>query len=199
VLVTFEIKPKIVSTDLGAIRALLDEYRVATVILAVLDKIRLEAPKEVFLSMRDERAILKAAKRLDELKASGAVLPPLFGLPFAVKDNIDVQGCPTTCACPDFSYQPDVSAFAVEELEQTAGAVFIGKTNMDQFAAGLVGVRSPYGAPRSVFNSEYVSGGSSSGSAVSVAANFVSFSLGTDTAGSGRVRLVYVASSRLIR
>jgi allophanate hydrolase len=111
---------------------------------------------------------------------------PLYGIPFAVKDNIDVAGLPTTCACPEFAYVPDRSATVVERLE-AAGAIVIGKTNMDQFATGLVGTRSPFGIPSSVFSAEHISGGSSSGSAVAVAGGLVSFALGTDTAGSGRV------------
>lgn len=111
---------------------------------------------------------------------------PLFGLPFAVKDNIDVAGMNTTAACPDFAYLPPQSAFVVRQL-QAAGAILIGKTNLDQFATGLVGTRSPYGAVRNAIDPAYVSGGSSSGSAVAVALGLVSFSLGTDTAGSGRV------------
>jgi allophanate hydrolase len=115
---------------------------------------------------------------------------PLWGIPFAVKDNIDVAGLPTTAACPAFAYVPEHSASAVERL-LAAGAILLGKSNLDQFATGLVGTRSPYGAPRSVFDSRYVSGGSSSGSAVAVAAGLVSFALGTDTAGSGRVPAAY--------
>ncbi len=111
---------------------------------------------------------------------------PLFGIPFAVKDNIDVAGWPTTAACPEFAYTPEDDAFVVSRL-RAAGAILIGKTNMDQFATGLVGTRTPHGIPRSVFDARYISGGSSSGSAVAVAAGLVSFSLGTDTAGSGRV------------
>ncbi|MFT8885101.1 MAG: allophanate hydrolase [Acetobacter papayae] len=111
---------------------------------------------------------------------------PLYGIPFAVKDNIDVAGYPTTAACPDFAYEPQASAEVVARLE-AAGAIMIGKTNLDQFATGLVGTRSPYGQPHCVFDDRYVSGGSSSGSGVAVAAGLVSFSLGTDTAGSGRV------------
>jgi allophanate hydrolase len=120
--------------------------------------------------------------------ANAAAAPKglLYGIPFAVKDNIDVVGLPTTCACPEFAYTPNRSATVVEQLA-AAGAIVIGKTNLDQFATGLVGTRSPYGIPASVFNAEYVSGGSSSGSAVSVAGGLVSFALGTDTAGSGRV------------
>ncbi len=111
---------------------------------------------------------------------------PLFGIPFAVKDNIDCAGLPTTAACPAFAYTPAHNAHVVERL-LAAGAILIGKTNLDQFATGLVGTRSPYGAPRSVFDNRYISGGSSSGSAVAVAAGLVAFALGTDTAGSGRV------------
>jgi allophanate hydrolase len=111
---------------------------------------------------------------------------PLWGIPFAVKDNIDVAGLPTTAACPDFAYTPDRSAVAVERLVE-AGAVLLGKTNLDQFATGLVGTRTPYGICSSVFNPDYISGGSSSGSAVVVALGLVPFALGTDTAGSGRV------------
>ena len=110
----------------------------------------------------------------------------LYGIPFAVKDNIDVAGLPTTCACPAFTYVAQRTATVVERL-QRAGAVLIGKTNLDQFATGLNGTRSPYGIPTSTFNADYISGGSSSGSAVAVAAGLASFALGTDTAGSGRV------------
>jgi allophanate hydrolase len=113
---------------------------------------------------------------------------PLFGIPFAIKDNIDCIGLPTTAGCPAFSYMPSRAATVVQRLVD-AGAIPMGKTNLDQFATGLVGTRSPHGAPRSVFNKDYISGGSSSGSAVAVAAGLVSFALGTDTdtAGSGRV------------
>ncbi len=111
---------------------------------------------------------------------------PLWGVPFAVKDNIDLAGVPTTAACPAFAFTPERDATVVARL-RAAGAIPIGKTNLDQFATGLVGVRSPHGAPRSVFDAEYVSGGSSSGSAIAVASGQVPFSLGTDTAGSGRV------------
>ncbi len=119
-------------------------------------------------------------------RARNAPRGPLYGLPFAVKDNIDVAGLPTTCACPAFAYTAERSATVVELLE-AAGAVLIGKTNLDQFATGLNGTRSPYGIPASTFDPDYISGGSSSGSAVAVAAGLVSFALGTDTAGSGRV------------
>jgi allophanate hydrolase len=125
---------------------------------------------------------------LDALLASIPPDPslPLFGIPFAVKDNIDVAGWPTTAACPEFTYVAREDASIVARL-RALGAIPIGKTNLDQFATGLAGTRSPYGIPRSVFSEEYISGGSSSGSAVAVAAGLVSFALGTDTAGSGRV------------
>ncbi|QUG76767.1 allophanate hydrolase [Erwinia sp. E602] len=111
---------------------------------------------------------------------------PLFGVPFAVKDNIDIAGWPTTAACPAFSYQAQRDASAVARLK-AKGAIVIGKTNLDQFATGLVGVRSPYGAVKNSFDPRYVSGGSSAGSASLVARGLVPFALGTDTAGSGRV------------
>ena len=111
---------------------------------------------------------------------------PLYGVPFAIKDNIDAAGWPTTAACPAFAYTATADATVVAKL-RAAGAILIGKTNLDQFATGLVGTRSPYGAVRNSFNPDYVSGGSSSGSASVVARGLVPFSLGTDTAGSGRV------------
>lgn len=130
---------------------------------------------------------------LDELRAHAKSLEgrdphtlPLYGIPFAIKDNIDLANIPTTAGCPDYAYTPERSAFVVQRLME-AGAIPVGKTNLDQFATGLVGVRSPYGACRNSINPDYVSGGSSSGSAVSVALGLASFSLGTDTAGSGRV------------
>ncbi len=111
---------------------------------------------------------------------------PLFGVPFAVKDNIDVAGWPTSAACPAFTYLADKDATAVAKLK-AAGAIVIGKTNLDQFATGLVGTRSPFGEVPNTFNADYISGGSSSGSASVLARGLVAFSLGTDTAGSGRV------------
>jgi allophanate hydrolase len=132
-------------------------------------------------ALRDEAAALERRRA-----AEGPDTLPLYGLPFAVKDNIDVAGLPTTCACPEFEYRPARSAPVVERLRQ-AGALCIGKTNLDQFATGLVGIRSPYGVPRNPFDAAYVPGGSSSGSAVAVASGLVAFALGTDTAGSGRV------------
>jgi len=125
----------------------------------------------------------------DELHARADEIDPglpLAGMLFAVKDNIDVAGLPTTAACPDFAYAPERSAPVVRRLVD-AGAIVVGKTNLDQFATGLTGTRSPYGSPESVFGGGLISGGSSSGSAVAVAGGTVAFALGTDTAGSGRV------------
>ncbi|MSQ59878.1 MAG: allophanate hydrolase [Betaproteobacteria bacterium] len=124
--------------------------------------------------------------RAAELEGRDPATLTLYGVPFAIKDNIDLAGRPTTAACPDYAYTPATSAAVVQRLLD-AGAIAIGKTNLDQFATGLVGTRSPYGAPGNVFDPRYISGGSSSGSAVAVAAGLVSFALGTDTAGSGRV------------
>ena len=115
---------------------------------------------------------------------------PLYGVPFSVKDNIDVAGLPTTAACPEFSYMPEASATIVAKAE-AAGAICIGKTNLDQFATGLVGVRSPYGIPSNPFNADYIPGGSSSGAGVSVSTGMVAFAIGTDTGGSGRVPASY--------
>ena len=124
--------------------------------------------------------------QLARLAQPGATRLPLYGVPFAVKDNIDVAGLPTTAACPAFAYTPEHSATVVQRL-MAAGAVLVGKTNLDQFATGLVGTRSPYGEVPNTFDPAYVSGGSSSGSASVVARGLVAFALGTDTAGSGRV------------
>ncbi|MES1164345.1 MAG: allophanate hydrolase [Verrucomicrobiota bacterium] len=139
----------------------------------------------IWISTFSDTALDQAARALEARQRAGERLP-LFGVPFAVKDNIDVAGLPTTAACPAFAYTPAVSAPAVSRLI-AAGAIAVGKTNMDQFATGLVGVRSPYGVPRNPFDADHVPGGSSSGSAVAVATGQVAFALGTDTAGSGRV------------
>lgn len=137
----------------------------------------------IFICVRSEAELVAEATALEAARGDSK---PLYGLVFAVKDNIDVAGLPTTAACPDFAYTPARSAFAVERLV-AAGAIVLGKTNLDQFATGLVGVRSPYGVPRNVLRADLIPGGSSSGSAVAVAADIVDFSLGTDTAGSGRI------------
>jgi allophanate hydrolase len=140
---------------------------------------------EVWIALRDEAAALADAAAIDARAAAGEDLP-LAGMTFAAKDNIDAAGMPTTAACPAYAYTPEESSPAVARL-QAAGAVLIGKTNLDQFATGLVGTRSPYGAVRDAHRPEYISGGSSSGSAVAVAVGQVDIALGTDTAGSGRV------------
>jgi allophanate hydrolase len=141
--------------------------------------IRQQGERPVWISLVSEDGSVARAESLD-------LTLPLAGLTFAIKDNIDLGGITTTAGCPDYAYLPQDSAVVVAKL-MAAGAIPIGKTNLDQFATGLVGTRSPYGAPSSVYNSAYISGGSSSGSAVAVAAELVDFSLGTDTAGSGRV------------
>jgi allophanate hydrolase len=140
---------------------------------------------QVWISRADPESLRAAARAIDARIAAGERLP-LAGVPYAAKDNIDVLGFDTTAACPAFAYRPERSATVIERLE-AAGAILIGKTNLDQFATGLVGTRSPYGTPRNAYHRDYVSGGSSSGSAVAVAAGLVAFALGTDTAGSGRV------------
>lgn len=162
---------------------------VTDVITAVYERIAAFAPKSVWIHLLPKELALARACALDDQFLKSGSIPagsPLFGLPFAIKDNIDLEGAPTTAACPEYAYLPKSSAPVVRRLIG-AGAIPIGKTNLDQFATGLSGVRSPYGACQNTFNPEYISGGSSSGSAVAVAGGLVSFSLGTDTAGSGRV------------
>ncbi|MEO6599040.1 MAG: amidase family protein, partial [Polyangiaceae bacterium] len=141
--------------------------------------------KRVWIHLQSKEELLAAAAKLERRKAAGEALP-LYGLPFAVKDNIDVGGVPTTAALPGFAHLAEKDAFVVQRLI-AAGALMVGKTNLDQLATGLVGVRSPYGVAVNPFDSERIPGGSSSGSAVAVSSGLVSFSLGTDTAGSGRI------------
>lgn len=140
---------------------------------------------QIWISRTAPDDVIAAARAVDARVAAGETLP-LAGVPFAAKDNIDVAGLETTAACPAFAYRPAASACVVERL-LAAGAICMGKTNLDQFATGLNGTRSPYGAPRNAYNLAYVSGGSSSGSASATAAGLIAFALGTDTAGSGRV------------
>jgi allophanate hydrolase len=139
----------------------------------------------IWTHVRDAEELRAEARELERRRTREA-LPPLYGVPFAVKDSIDVAGIPTTVACPDFAYVAEGSAVVVDRL-RAAGAVFVGKTNLDQFATGLVGTRSPFGIPPNSFDPRYVTGGSSSGAAAAVARGQVSFALATDTAGSGRV------------
>ena len=141
----------------------------------------------IFISVLDEEDALAEARALEANSDRNLLL---FGIPLAVKDNIDARGFATTAACPDFAYRPAGDANAVARLRQ-AGAIIIGKTNLDQFATGLVGVRSPYGVPRNPLDQKLIPGGSSSGSAVAVATGIVPAALGTDTAGSGRVPALF--------
>src|SRR6266700_3454543 len=148
------------------------------------------APSEIWIHRVARADLVAAARALQDRAAgdatTGARALPLYGIPFAVKDNIDVAGVPTTAACPAYAYLARASAPVVRRLLD-AGGLFVGKTNMDQLATGLVGVRSPHGVPRNPFDARYITGGSSSGSAAAVARGLASFALGTDTAGSGRV------------
>ncbi|HEU0221327.1 MAG TPA: amidase family protein, partial [Paracoccaceae bacterium] len=141
------------------------------------------ADPALFITLRPESEVLAEAEKL---AAAGPAGRPLFGLPFVVKDNIDVAGLPTSAACPAFAYRPAASAFVVERLA-AAGAIVLGKVNLDQFATGLVGTRSPYGTPRNALRPDLIPGGSSSGSATAVATGIAAFALATDTAGSGRL------------
>ena len=146
-------------------------------------RIRAHNDPAIFINLRDEADAVAEAEMLSSRDSAKL---PLFGIPVAVKDNIDVVGLPTTAACPAYAYTPARDATSVAKL-RAAGAIIIGKTNLDQFATGLVGVRSPYGVPRNALRADLIPGGSSSGSAVAVAAGLVPLALGTDTAGSGRV------------
>ena len=150
----------------------------------IYDQIADAGERPVWITLVSREANLSRTKVLEADSKARAL--PLYGIPFAVKDNFDVEGLPTTAACPAYSRTARHTATVVQKLLD-AGAILIGKTNMDQFATGLVGTRTPYGACSSVFNSECIAGGSSSGSAVAVASGWVSFALGSDTAGSGRV------------
>jgi allophanate hydrolase len=175
------------SLDLSRLRA---AYRAGTttpsaIVVEVLRRIDAAGDDAVWISRRGASATVADGEALDRRLSEIAQLP-LYGIPFGVKDSIDVKGLPTTLACPAFSYDPIESAPVIEQLLD-AGAIFIGKTNLDQFATGLTGTRSPYGVPRNPFDPAMVPGGSSSGSAVAVAKGLVSFAVGTDTAGSGRV------------
>ncbi len=149
--------------------------------IAAFDRVQ----PQVWISRPTAETLLREARAIDARLAAGEQLP-LAGVPYAAKDNIDVEGLATTAACPAFAYHPAADAEVIRRL-RAAGAICVGKTNLDQFATGLAGTRSPYGIPRNPCNRAYVSGGSSSGSAVAVAAGLVPFALGTDTAGSGRV------------
>lgn len=160
--------------------------RDATALLAqVYERIAATADQNVFIEQVPYASAVAQLEKQRQRSEAGETLE-LFGVPFAVKDNFDVAGLATTAACPAFAYTAKDTAFAVALLIE-AGAILVGKTNLDQFATGLVGTRSPYGICRSAIHPDYISGGSSSGSALAVALGIVPFALGTDTAGSGRV------------
>jgi len=150
------------------------------------ERIRALADPGLFISLRDEGSAVAEAEALSVEKLGA----PLCGVPVAVKDNIDVAGLPTTAACPAFAYSPSADATVVVKLK-AAGAIVVGKTNLDQFATGLVGTRTPYPVPRNPLRADLIPGGSSSGSAVAVAAGIAPVALGTDTAGSGRIPAMY--------
>jgi allophanate hydrolase len=173
--------------DLASVRALYQTgaHSPLTLVQAIADRISASPDPAIFITPATRESLVAQAEAL-LTRAPQPNSLALWGVPFAVKDNIDVAGFPTTAACPAFAYRPEADSYVVQRLRE-AGAIVIGKTNLDQFATGLNGTRSPYGAPRCVFNSAYISGGSSSGSAVAVAAGLATFALGTDTAGSGRV------------
>jgi allophanate hydrolase len=167
---------------------ILDTYRSGAVtpegiVARTFARIRAHNDPAIFISLREEADVVAEARILAR---DGDKSLPLYGIPVAVKDNIDVKGLPTTAACPAYVYRPQKDAACVARLRE-AGALIIGKTNLDQFATGLVGVRTPYGIGRNLFDPKLVPGGSSTGSALAVAAGLTPLALGTDTAGSGRV------------
>src|SRR5262245_27013937 len=170
------------------VAAIAEAYRSGTlsptdIVARCFERISAHGDDTVFISLRDRGKIFAQAKAL---AMEGHQERPLYGIPVAIKDNIDVKDMATTAGCPAFAYSAARDATVVARLKR-AGAIIIGKTNLDQFATGLVGVRSPYGVPRNPHDPKLIPGGSSSGSAVAVAAGFVPLALGTDTAGSGRV------------
>ncbi len=174
------------SLDLSSLdRLYKDNVSPSDVLTVVLDRIARYPDPAVWIHLLPREEVLASCRVIHEQRKVGRFLP-LYGVPFAIKDNIDVAGRPTTAGCPAFRYLAQETASVVTRLLE-AGAILVGKTNLDQFATGLAGDRSPFGACRNVFDPTYISGGSSSGSAVAVAAGLVSFALGTDTAGSGRV------------
>lgn len=157
------------------------------VITSLLEKIENSDNPKIWIRSLSAEEVEPWLERLESVSPESL---PLYGVPFAIKDNIDLAGIPTTAGCPAYSYTPEKSCPVVQNLID-AGAIPLGKTNLDQFATGLVGVRSPYGAPTNPYAPERVPGGSSSGSAVALSEGLVSFSLGTDTAGSGRVPAMF--------
>ncbi len=169
------------------ISALLQGYRsgsftVRDVIACAFERADQAAERNIWITRLSLPQVFRYEQALDPHRID----LPLYGIPFVIKDNIDLAGVATTAGCPDYSYTPSHSAAVVQRLLD-AGAIPLGKTNLDQFATGLVGTRSPYGACRNSFDARYIAGGSSSGSAVAVATGLASFAIGTDTAGSGRI------------
>ncbi|MEM6678896.1 MAG: allophanate hydrolase [Pseudomonadota bacterium] len=180
-----------IDLSIGALRSAYASgaLRPSDVMASALQRLARPDQEAVWISTVDPDRAMAAAQALDARVGEIEALP-LFGTVFSVKDNIDVAGFETTAACPAFAYRPDRSATVIARAE-AAGALCLGKTNLDQFATGLVGLRSPHGAPRNPHNARYIPGGSSSGAAVSVATGAVSFAFGTDTGGSGRVPASY--------
>jgi allophanate hydrolase len=167
---------------------ILDAYRSgaaspADIVARSFARIRAHDDPAIFIALRAEADVLADARALQQ---AGDKMLPLYGIPVSIKDNIDVKGLPTTAACPAYSYRPQNDATCVAKLRE-AGAIVLGKTNLDQFATGLVGVRTPYGIAHNLFDAKLIPGGSSTGSALAVGAGLTPLSLGTDTAGSGRV------------
>jgi len=167
---------------------ILDAYRGGAtkpedIVARSFERIRAHDDPAIFIALREEAEVLAEARSLGQ---AGDKTLPLYGIPVSVKDNIDVEGLATTAGCPAYSYRPSKDAASVARLRE-AGALILGKTNLDQFATGLVGVRTPYGIGRNLFDPKLIPGGSSTGSALAVGAGFTPLALGTDTAGSGRV------------
>jgi allophanate hydrolase len=167
---------------------ILDAYRGGAtkpedIVARSFERIRAHDDPAIFIALREEAEVLAEARSLGQ---AGDKTLPLYGIPVSVKDNIDVKGLATTAGCPAYSYRPSNDAASVARLRE-AGALILGKTNLDQFATGLVGVRTPYGIGRNLFDPKLIPGGSSTGSALAVGAGFTPLALGTDTAGSGRV------------
>ncbi len=173
------------SLDIGTLRQRYQSGELTPLALVddLLGRLGSEDAHHIWISRLDADDLRAYARKLEGRDIASL---PLYGIPFAIKDNIDLAGLPTTAGCPEYAYTPAQHATVVARLID-AGAIPLGKTNLDQFATGLNGTRSPYGACRNAFNPDFISGGSSSGSAVAVALGLASFSLGTDTAGSGRV------------
>ncbi|WP_419767485.1 allophanate hydrolase [Arcobacter sp.] len=175
------------SNQLFDIKSIHDSYKKGVtpkdIVTEVYNRIKKVNDDGIFIHLQPIEDIFAQTSSLEKMNLSEK---PLWGIPFTVKDNIDVEGIPTTAACPAYEYIAKEDAFIVKVLKQ-AGAICIGKTNLDQFATGLVGIRTPYGAPKNALDEKIIPGGSSCGSAVAVSHQLFSFSLGTDTAGSGRI------------